>query len=235
MTAHDLLPQLLLAKGLLPYRSLGSGIKRALEAWPDIAFTDDREGCLFTATVRRKEGLGHVEAVTAIDNKAYEGVGGGVNGGVNALLVHVHDHPGQRSSQIASALGLSPRTIERWIKQLRDAGQIEFRGAPKTGGLLPMRMSVVTQPAHAPMRLAVFYYHRTQPQPTPSWLHRKGMHEHATLLRTQKRHSPGQYLMALARSGRIPWNAGMLYAPKRHYGRKACVLNFRSLCRNEPT
>ena len=122
------------AKGLLPYRGLGSGIKRALEAWPDIAFTDDREGCLFTATVRRKEGLGHVEAVTAIDNKAYEGVNGGVNGGVNVLLVHVHDHPGQRSSQIASALGLSPRTIERWIKQLRDAGQIEFRGAPKTGG-----------------------------------------------------------------------------------------------------
>jgi len=33
------------AKGLLPYRGLGSGIKRALEDWPDIAFTDDRNGC----------------------------------------------------------------------------------------------------------------------------------------------------------------------------------------------
>jgi ATP-dependent DNA helicase RecG len=35
------------AKGLLPYKGLGSGIKRALEDWPDISFTDDREGCMF--------------------------------------------------------------------------------------------------------------------------------------------------------------------------------------------
>lgn len=39
---------------MLPYHGLGSGITRALEAWPDIDFTDDREGCLFTATVHRK-------------------------------------------------------------------------------------------------------------------------------------------------------------------------------------
>jgi len=41
------------AKGLLPYHGLGSGIKRALEEWPEIGFLDDRDGCLFTATVRR--------------------------------------------------------------------------------------------------------------------------------------------------------------------------------------
>ena len=44
-----------IAKGMLPYRGLGSGIKRALEHWPDIDFDDDREDCLFTATVHRKE------------------------------------------------------------------------------------------------------------------------------------------------------------------------------------
>jgi ATP-dependent DNA helicase RecG len=43
------------AKGLLPYHGLGSGIKRALEEWPQIDFIDDREGCLFTATVHRLE------------------------------------------------------------------------------------------------------------------------------------------------------------------------------------
>ncbi len=32
------------AKGMLPYRGLGSGIKRALEAWPEIDFVDNR-GC----------------------------------------------------------------------------------------------------------------------------------------------------------------------------------------------
>ncbi len=44
-----------IAKGLLPYRGLGSGIKRALESWPQIDFTDDREGNLFIATIHRKE------------------------------------------------------------------------------------------------------------------------------------------------------------------------------------
>jgi hypothetical protein len=42
------------AKGVLPYHGIGSGIKRALADWPDITFTDDRDGCLFTATVNRK-------------------------------------------------------------------------------------------------------------------------------------------------------------------------------------
>ena len=44
------------AKGLLPYRGLGSGIKRALEEWPEIDFIEDREGCLFTVKVHRKPG-----------------------------------------------------------------------------------------------------------------------------------------------------------------------------------
>ena len=42
------------AKKILPYHGLASGIKRALEHWSDIAFSDDRDGCLFTATVWRK-------------------------------------------------------------------------------------------------------------------------------------------------------------------------------------
>ncbi len=42
------------AKGLLPYHGLGSGIARALDAWPRINFTDDRDGCLFIAAVHRK-------------------------------------------------------------------------------------------------------------------------------------------------------------------------------------
>ena len=41
------------AKGLLPYHGLGSGIKRALDAWPQVDFIDDRDGCLFSATVHR--------------------------------------------------------------------------------------------------------------------------------------------------------------------------------------
>jgi len=51
-----------IAKGLLPYRGLASGIQRALEAWPKIELTDDREGCLFTATVYRTSDLVSAES-----------------------------------------------------------------------------------------------------------------------------------------------------------------------------
>ena len=39
------------ASKLLPYRGLGSGISRALKAWPRIDFVDDRDGNLFKAVV----------------------------------------------------------------------------------------------------------------------------------------------------------------------------------------
>lgn len=42
------------AAKLLPYKGLGSGLLRALRAWPDIELIDDRAGNLFKAVVRRK-------------------------------------------------------------------------------------------------------------------------------------------------------------------------------------
>ncbi|OED39949.1 ATP-dependent DNA helicase RecG [Chromatiales bacterium (ex Bugula neritina AB1)] len=39
------------ATKLLPYRGLGSGIRRAIRAYPAISFVEDRDGNMFTATV----------------------------------------------------------------------------------------------------------------------------------------------------------------------------------------
>jgi ATP-dependent DNA helicase RecG len=41
------------ASRILPYRGLGSGIMRALAAYPDISFVDDRENNLFKAIITR--------------------------------------------------------------------------------------------------------------------------------------------------------------------------------------
>ena len=41
------------ATKILPYRGLGSGIGRALKAWKDIDFVDDREGNQFKAIIKR--------------------------------------------------------------------------------------------------------------------------------------------------------------------------------------
>ena len=41
------------APKLLPYRGLGSGIKRAIKAYPDIEFFDDRDGNIFKVIINR--------------------------------------------------------------------------------------------------------------------------------------------------------------------------------------
>ncbi|MEQ3632298.1 RNA-binding domain-containing protein [Thalassolituus sp.] len=43
------------APKVLPYRGLGSGIKRAIKAYPDIEFIDDRAGNAFKAIIKRAQ------------------------------------------------------------------------------------------------------------------------------------------------------------------------------------
>jgi ATP-dependent DNA helicase RecG len=66
------------------------------------------------------------------------GVGGGVNGGVNTVSAHllllIQAQPGIKTSELVAQTGKAQRTVERWLKQLKDNQTIEFRGAPKTGG-----------------------------------------------------------------------------------------------------
>ena len=66
-----------------------------------------------------------------------EGVNVGVNVGVNALFAYIQANPGHRAGEMASSFKLTQRTIERWLKQLREADKIEFIGSPKTGGYYP--------------------------------------------------------------------------------------------------
>jgi ATP-dependent DNA helicase RecG len=43
------------ASKLLPYRGLGSGLLRAIRAWPSIELIDDRVGNLFKVVIPRAE------------------------------------------------------------------------------------------------------------------------------------------------------------------------------------
>jgi len=57
---------------LLPYQGFGSGIQRALDAWPEIDFTDDRDGFLFTATVHRKFKIFHKRVVMSDISQVFD-------------------------------------------------------------------------------------------------------------------------------------------------------------------
>lgn len=110
---------------LLPYLGLGSGIPRAMAAWPEIELIDDRRGNQFKVIVRRP-----AQQTGELNERVNEGV----NEGVARLFAHIKKGPGLRAPMLAVQMNTSVKNIERWLQQLKDQQKVEFRGAPKTGG-----------------------------------------------------------------------------------------------------
>ena len=54
--------------------------------------------------------------------------------GVNAVFNYIRLNPGVKVTEMTKPLDVPKRTLERWIKQLRDERKVNFKGAPKTGG-----------------------------------------------------------------------------------------------------
>jgi hypothetical protein len=63
-----------------------------------------------------------------------EGINGSVNEGINRLMEFIRRNPGKRVVEIAAALNIPSKTIERWLKNLREQGRVAFIGSRKTGG-----------------------------------------------------------------------------------------------------
>jgi ATP-dependent DNA helicase RecG len=124
------------AKGLLPYHGLGSGIKRALEAWPQIDFVDDHEGCLFTAAVHRKP-VGELELADKdalkVQIKGQDAALSGRSDPINDLLNILKGEPSADYQTLAQALIVSETTVKRNIQRLKQQGRIRRVGSKKTG------------------------------------------------------------------------------------------------------
>ena len=58
----------------------------------------------------------------------------GINEGINSLYDYIKNNPTQKVFQIKIFLDVPAKTLERWIKQLKDEGKIEYLGSKKTGG-----------------------------------------------------------------------------------------------------
>jgi ATP-dependent DNA helicase RecG len=63
-----------------------------------------------------------------------EGVSEGISEGISSLMDCIKNKPGLRIPELSERLHAPAKTIERWIKKLRDQNKIIFKGAPKTGG-----------------------------------------------------------------------------------------------------
>ena len=126
------------AKGLLPYHGLGSGIKRALEKWPAIDFTDDHDGCLFTATVHRKavEDLDLVSIATDVSTKDDTASGKrreSVGKASGKILETCREKPSVTIPELAELIGITERSVQRNIQNLQKDGLLRRVGGRKEG------------------------------------------------------------------------------------------------------
>jgi ATP-dependent DNA helicase RecG len=130
------------AKGLLPYHGLGSGIKRALEKWPTIDFTDDHDGCLFTATVHRKP-VGELDLVNiapegslttdTAPGKRWESVGEVSEKTSEKIISLIKDDALITIERLAEYCGVTTRSIERNLNKLQKRNKIRRVGPDKGG------------------------------------------------------------------------------------------------------
>jgi len=142
------------AKKILPYHGLGSGIRRALEKWPHIDFHDDRDGCLFVATVWRRGAKGAKEpwsaqpraasgevneggakvGVYGVSHERY-GTTDGANGTKNeqGVLSACREKRSVTVDELTARLGVSVRTVKRVLAALQNQRRLRRVGGRKFG------------------------------------------------------------------------------------------------------
>ena len=136
----------------IPYRGIGSGVKRVMEIASKVEFVSDGEANFFTAKIFRQKNVdAPVDGLVKVENGLVKRGVGPVSGLVNSaagpvncpvngeaddaaqLLELIRANPGINKSVLSRMSGINARTVKRRIEEtLR--GKIEFRGAPKNGG-----------------------------------------------------------------------------------------------------
>ncbi len=116
------------AKGLLPFHGLGSGIKRALAEWSAIDFADDRDGCLFTATIHRKS-MDQLELVNIVPKSSPKSS----PKTEQQIIELMRENASITTEQLGGALGITKRAVLKQIGKLKDQGRLQ-RVGPARGG-----------------------------------------------------------------------------------------------------
>lgn len=114
-----------IAKKMLPYRGLGSGIQRALDEWDYIDFIEDRQGCTFKVIIHRNLKVqGNTESEP-------------INKPLTDLQIQILDliktDPKISYSNLTDTLNKGRSTIMRNIQALKDMGMLQRIGSKKTG------------------------------------------------------------------------------------------------------
>ncbi|MEA3225550.1 MAG: putative DNA binding domain-containing protein [Planctomycetota bacterium] len=126
------------AKGVLPYRGLGTGIRRALTEWSAIDFCDDREACTFTATTRFvkvqgepiNEPINHrnkpINLPSAPDGEPIRKVD-------DRIVEQIEMDPHLSYDALAASIGIGRSTVMRHVQGLKNRGVLRRVGSRKLG------------------------------------------------------------------------------------------------------
>ncbi len=130
------------AKGVLPYRGLGTGIRRVLKEWPTVDLVDDREACTFTACVRLPKEQ-KIPATSKMRNKGAPepGPSAPINASLSDVLNEVQTrilklisgNPRISYDDLAERLSKDRSTVMRNIVKLKELGALRRVGSKKTG------------------------------------------------------------------------------------------------------
>ena len=121
-------------KGILPYRGLGTGIRRALADWPHISFVDDRDGNEFKVTIFRSADLNKEGMALKIDNKNKVDP-------KEAVLFLLKTDQKVSYDYLAKQMNVSVSTIKRLLQVLKNEEKIRRIGA-KRGGIWEVVLSI---------------------------------------------------------------------------------------------
>lgn len=123
------------AKGLLPYHGLGSGITRALAAWPQIEFINDQEGCLFTATIYRRPVNNLGKAIGAAGDRKGSPIGSPISSPKteDRIIELIRQDATISTEALGTVLGISKRAILKQIEKLKNQGRLRRVGTAKGG------------------------------------------------------------------------------------------------------
>ena len=103
--------------------------RAVLEAWPELDFIDDRDGCLFTATVHRKT----VDSSGKKLKKVGEKVGEKVSQNQQLIIEEIIHNPYVSARELSEIFRISSRKIEENIKKLKAQGVVKRIGPAKGG------------------------------------------------------------------------------------------------------
>jgi len=100
----------------------------------DISFTDDRDGCLFTVTVRRPARPVPFKGLPSTTQEAREKTSVETSGKTpDRILAILASHPKMTLAQVATEIGKSLRAVEMACAKLIQAKLLKHKG-PNKGG-----------------------------------------------------------------------------------------------------